>query len=275
MSIRALLLVPLVAACVGNIQRSARVPHPAVPLQSGQPLGAPVELSGGLSNVTDLVAPRVGDATQAVEVPSTQMRDEFRIKVRDRAQVALIYERGFGGTSKMPDATQAPVGPGDVEGYGASFGYSFETDRPGFSVGTTVEVMGWSVPYVEYTTCTNCVGNVTIVDHGTANPMTLGIGIEPSYKTGAVTLFGGVFARNHPTTLRKELDTDVTFSDGGDVKNGPFNAIVHAGIEVELSPQVSALVVLHQDLVADPVRYGPGIGVALSARLGDPVAHPR
>lgn len=267
---RALLVVlPFAAACVGNIQRSARVPHPAVPLQSGQPLAAPVELSGGLSNVTDVVAPRVGDPTQAVEVPSTQMRDELRFKLRDRAQLGLIYERGFGATSKMPDSTQAPVGPGDVAGYGMSFGYSFETGTPGFAVGTTVELMGWTVPYVEYTTCTNCVGNITIVDHGTANPMTLGIGIQPSYKSGAITLFGGVFARNHPTTLRKEMNTDVTFSDNGDVQGGPFNAIANVGIELELAKQVSALVLVHQDLVSDPVRYGPGIGVALSGRIGE------
>jgi len=31
-------------------------------------------------------------------------------------------------------------------------------------------------------------------------------------------VFGGGFARNHPTTLRKELNTDVTFSDNGDVQ---------------------------------------------------------
>src|SRR5262245_3273842 len=68
MSIRLLLVLalPAVTACVGNIQRSARVPHPGVPLSSGQPLDTRAEFAAGLSNVTDVMKPRVGDATQAV-----------------------------------------------------------------------------------------------------------------------------------------------------------------------------------------------------------------
>lgn len=260
-------ILPLFAACVGNIQRSARVPHPAVPLASGQPLGAPVEASAGLSNVADLIAPQVGNPTQAVEVPSTQMRDELRLRLRQRGQLALIYERGFASTSKQPDSTQAPVGPGDVEGYGVSFGYSFATSIPGLSIAATFEVMAWSVPWVEYQTCTNCIGNVTILEHGRANPMSLGLGLAQSYRRGPVTLFGGVFARNHPTTLRKEYHTDITFSDG-EVRDGPLNVLLHAGAELELNKTFSTLFVVHQDLTADPVRYGPGFGLALSARLG-------
>ena len=265
----ALLVVPGLAGCVGNIQRSARVPHPGVPLRSGQPLETPAELSAGLSNVTDVVKPSVGDASQAVEVPSTEMRDEVRFRLGRRADLALIYEHGFGSTSKQPDRTQAPVGRGDVHGYGASAGYSFETRTPGLSIGTLIEVMGWSVPYVEYVTCTNCIDSpYTIMDHGRANPLTLGIGIAPSYRSGKVTVFGGGFARNHPTTFRKELNTDVTFSDGGDVENGPFNLLLHAGVEVELGRYLSAIVILHQDVIANPVQYGPGIGIALTGRIG-------
>ncbi len=235
-SLRALVLIlPLAAGCVGNIQRSARVPHPSVPLSSGQPLGAPAEVSAGLSSVTDLVKPAVGNASEAVEVPATQMRNELRFRIAPRAQLALIYERGFASTTQQPDSTQAPVGPGDVTGYGASLGYSFATSTPGLAIGTTVELMGWTVPYVEYETCTNCIEPFTTVEHGTASPMTLGVGIAPTYRRGRMTYFGGAFARNHPTTLRKELNTDITFDDGdGDVRSGPFNLLLHAGVEVEL-----------------------------------------
>jgi hypothetical protein len=264
-----ILVLPAVTACIGNIQRSARVPHPGVPLSSGQPLDTQAELAAGLSNVTDVMKPRVGDASQAVEVPSTEMRDELRLRIGRRGQLGLIYERGFGATSKQPDPTQAPIGSGDVEGYGVSGGYSFETSTPGLSVGTTLEVIGWSVPYVEYTTCTNCPSMYTIVSHGRANPTTLGLGVAPSYRSGPVTVFGGLFARNHPTTQRKELNTDVTFSDHGDVQNGPLNVLLHAGVEIELAHRLSALLLVHQDVVADPVRYGPGIGVALTGRLGN------
>ena len=268
MSRLALFVLPVVAGCVGNIQRSARVPHPTVPLASGQPLAAPAEATAGLSNVTDLMQPRVGDATQAVEVPTTQARGDLRFKLH-RANIGLVYEHGFGTTAVRPDPTQAPVGDGDVRGYGLTTGYSFPTGVEGFAIGTTLETVLWSVPYVEYVTCTNCVDpTYTTVDRGRANPMTIGLGVTPSYKTGSVTLFGGAFARNHPTTQRKELHTDVTFSDDGDVQDGPMNLLVHAGIEVELQKWLSALALVHQDLTASPVRYGPGIGVALVARLG-------
>jgi hypothetical protein len=261
-------VVPVLAGCVGNIQRSARVPHPGVPLRSGQPLETPAEFSAGLSNVTDVVKPRVGDSSQAVEIPGTEMRDELRFRLGKRAEASLIYEQGFGSTTQQPDSTQAPVGHGDVHGYGLAGGYTFATATPGLSIATTLEFMSWSVPYVEYETCTNCASPFTVINHGRANPVTLGVGIAPSYRAGKLTLFGGGFARNHPTTERKELNTDVTFSDNGDVQNGPFNLLLHVGIEVELQRWLSALFIVHQDVVANPVRYGPGFGLALTARLG-------
>jgi len=263
------LVVPLVAGCIGNVQRSARVPHAAVPLNSGQPLGAPAEASAGLSNVTDVIKPRVGDPSQAVEIPATQMRNELRLRIRDRAQLGFIYEHGFGATSQKPDETQAPVGDGDVMGAGMSFGYSIETSTPGLSIGTTVELMQWSVPYVEYETCTNCLGNIMVIDHDRATPMTLGVGVSPSFRRGTVTVFGGAFARNHPTTQRKSHNVGVIFDeDDGDVKPGTFNVLLHVGVEVELQRWLSALLLINQDLMAAPVQYGPGIGIALNARLG-------
>src|SRR5262249_19071697 len=122
----AVLALPL-AACIGNVQRAARVPHPSVPLESGQALTTPADITAGLANVTDIVKPRVGDATQAVEVPSTEARGEARLRIHDRGWISAIYEHGFGATSKQPDPTQAPVGKGDVEGFGLGFGYSFKT----------------------------------------------------------------------------------------------------------------------------------------------------
>jgi hypothetical protein len=269
MSIRLLAVLPVLAGCLtGNVQRSARVPHPGVPLSSGQPLVTTAELSAGLSNAVDVRAPRVGNASQAVEVPSTEMRDELRIRLGQRGTLNVIYENGFASTSQKPDPTQAPIGSGDVHGYGASVGYSFPTEQPGLWIGTTVETMVWSLPYVEYQTCTSedCTGTDTIIAHGRAYPMTFGLGITPSYRKGAITVFGGLFGRNHPSALRKEMN--VRFGDEDSVTSGPFNLLFHAGIEIELADRLSALVLLHQDVIADPLRYGPGIGIALTGRIG-------
>lgn len=277
MSIRLLAALPVLtcfAGCfTGNIQRSARVPHPGVPLSSGQPLATAAELSAGLSNATDVMAPRVGNASQSVEVPSTEMRDELRLQVGRRGTLSLLYEDGFAATSHKPDATQAPIGGGDVRGYGVSYGYSFETSTPGLSVGTTFETMVWSLPYVQYETCTSgpdggvdCPSMTTTISHGRAYPMTIGLGVTPSYRSGAVTVFGGLFGRNHPSTTRKEMN--VVLDGGDDVRSGPFNLLIHAGIELQLADRISALVLIHQDITADPVQYGPGIGIAIAGRIG-------
>lgn len=270
MSIRLLAVLPILASCrTGNVQRSARVPHPGVPLSSGQPLATPAELSAGLSNATDVMAPRVGNASQAVEVPGTEMRDELRLRLGQRGALSLIYEEGFGSTSHKPDPTQAPVGGGDVRGYGVSLGYALPTSTPGLSFGLTFEHMVWSLPYVEYQICTSegCSGETTIIAHGRANPMTFGLGVAPSYRMGAITVFGGLFGRNHPTAIRKEMG--VRLDDDDSVSSGPFNLLFHAGLELELADRLSAVLLIHQDVIADPLRYGPGIGIALTGRIGN------
>lgn len=264
---RGLLFVLLVTTgCVGQVQRSARVPHPTVPMSSGQPMTSTAELTAGLGNLADFIKPGVGDATQAVEVPGTEMRDELRFRVGRDASLGVMYDQGFASTSHKPDPTQAPIGKGDVHGYGVLFDYAIPTATPGFSIATHVELATWSTPYVEYKTCDFCQG--TTVEHGRANPVTLGIGVTPSYRTGAVTVFGGLFARNHPTTTRKDADVLFDVSDDGDVHNGPFNLLVEAGVEVALNDWLSALAVVHQDTIRDPVSYGPGVGLALTAKLG-------
>ena len=268
-SIRVVLVaLPVIAGCTGNIQRAARVPHPSVPLSSGQPVDGTVELAAGFSNVTDVVAPTVADHTQAVEVPSTQLRWELAFRAGQRTRLAAIYEYGLGSTSQRPDATQAPIGRGNVRGYGTSVEHAWETSRPGLLISGTVETMVWSLPYVEYTTYTGdgASGNVFIT-HGRANPITFGFGIAPSYRIGRLTVFGGAFARNHPTTERKEIGVDIP-SHSGDVESGPFNLLLDAGLEVELDSWLSALVVVHQDVIASPLGYGPGVGIALIGRTG-------
>ncbi|MBP9089098.1 MAG: hypothetical protein KBG15_23455, partial [Kofleriaceae bacterium] len=263
-----LTVVPLVAACVGNVQRSARVPHPAVPNSTGQPMSSQADLSLGASSITDLVAPAVGDPTQAVEVPSTQVRGEFRLRATENAFVGVVHERGFASTSKQPDTTQAPVGKGDVLGYGVVVGGSVQTSVPELRVGLVGEFMIWNVPYVEYQTLTpGFVGNYTIIERGTDSVATLGLGVSPSYHVGQFTAFGGVFARNHPTTLRKEFDTSLI--DGGDVEEGPFNILLDAGVAYDFTKQLTGSLTINQNLTADPVKYGPGLQFALTAKLGE------
>jgi hypothetical protein len=61
---------------------------------------------------------------------------------------------------------------------------------------------------------------------------------------------------------------NVALDDSDDVRSGPFNLLVHAGVELQLADRLSALVLIHQDFTADPIQYGPGIGVAIAGRIG-------
>ena len=264
-----MLLLAIAGGCyvpVYQVQRNARVPHAAVPLRTAQPLAGPVELTLGASNAGDLMEPSQGNQQSADEVPSRQVRGELRIRLRERGELALVHEHGFGSSSQRLDATQAPVGDGDVFGTGGAIRYAAEL-APGWSLGLEAEVLVWTVPYVEYRTCVeNCPpGPMTTVEHGTSNATTLGLGMTPSYKAGRATVFGGVFVRNHPTITRKETEYYDLHSD--DVEDGPANVLLHAGVGYELGGGISALVLLHQNVSHDPVIYGPGVGVALSASL--------
>ena len=92
--------------------------------------------------------------------------------------------------------------------------------------------------------------------------LTLGFGLTPSYRFGRTTLFGGIYWRNHPTIERK--GEEFSESNHEDVDSGPANMLLHAGVSVQLGKSITGLVLVHQDVTPDPVRYGPGILTAFS-----------
>jgi len=263
-----LLLVGCVPLPVYAVQRNARVPHAAVPLRTGQPLAGPVEVTVGASNAGDLQQTSPGHRQSADEIPTRQGRAGMRFRLGGRGELALIHEHGFDSSSRQIDPTQAPVGDGDVFGSGAAGRYAIEL-APELSLGVDLEVLGWHVPWVEFRTCVqNCPpDSMTTVEHGADTVTTVGFGLTPSYKTGRATAFGGVFVRNHPTITRKGTEVFDDIDGDGDVEGGPANWLVHAGVAYELGSGVSALLLVHQDLTRDPVAYGPGVGLALSASL--------
>jgi hypothetical protein len=46
-----------------------------------------------------------------------------------------------------------------------------------------------------------------------------------------------------------------------------MNVLLHAGAAYRFGGSLTAMVVINQDLIQDPVHYGPGLGFALSAAL--------
>jgi len=270
--VRPFVLLVVLVGCVPlpvyAVQRNARVPHAAVPLRTGQPLAGPVEVTVGASNAGDLQQASAGNHQSADEIPTRQGRAELRFRLGQRGELALIHEHGFDGSSRQIDPTQAPVGNGDVFGTGFAGRYAIEL-APEWSLGVELEMLGWHVPWVEFRTCVeNCPPNpMTTVEHGADTVATIGFGLTPSYKTGPFTAFGGLFVRNHPTITRKDKEVFDDIDGDGDVEGGPANLLLHAGFAYELGGGVSALVLVHQDVTRDPVAYGPGVGLALSASL--------
>lgn len=265
-------LVACVPPPVYRVQRTARVPHPAVPLRTGEPLDGPIELSVGMNSVGDAVEPELKDTQAAIEVPSQQMRGEVRARLgREgaRGELAAIYEQSLEGSMHALDPTQAPVSEGQPTGLGLATRYSFATGVSGFSIGTGIEVMTWSIPYVEYRTCVAyCEENAAPemqTSHGTENVGTFGFALTPTYRTGNLAIYAGAYTRRHPTIERKGTEQYVDTGYDEDVAGGTYNWMVHAGVEYRL-PVISFLATVQQDLTAAPVQYGPTFGFAIALR---------
>lgn len=258
----------VVAGCVPppvyRVQRSARVPRPTVPLRTGEPLAGPIELTLGASSLAQIKKP-TGSEDKAMELPDHQVRGELRIRI-GRGEIAMVHERAVGRSTKL-DETQADVeGSGQPWAAGTAIRYAIQPRGAPWSIGLELELLSWMVPYTEVRTCVeNCEGVDPYQEiHSRSGEMTVGFGITPAYRIGRWTVFGGVFARNHPTIVRKGDELFETNFE--DTEGGPMNTLVHAGAAVRFGA-FTALLLVNQNLDRDPVFYGPGIGLALSASI--------
>ena len=266
----ALLLLLMFAACLPpptyRVQRDVRVAHATAPLWSGSPMQGPVEVSAGASNLVDARAPKIGDdPTIASEVPSTQLRGELRFRFARYGQIAVIHDHAVGSTYRALDPTQAPVDHDTALSLGLAVRGAIPVEEvPGLSLGLGFEAVEWWLPYVEYRSCVqNCEGvPVQEMTTGTDTLIEPAFHVVPSYRSGPWTLFAGIYATPHARVERKGTEYSATDYDSEITRSG-FNFIAHAGAEVTFG-YVSVLAQVQQDLVSDPVDYGPSLGVALA-----------
>lgn len=264
------------AGCSTYVEhRAALVPH-AAPVQNiGQPNEHRVGASVGASNIVDLAAPTAGDPNAGVAIPSRQLRGSLLLAITRNLTLGFVREHGLASSAQPVKSTLPPLDGRSLVGGGATLSYSFETGSP-WRIGLSLEILGWSAPYVEYSTCIDFCGGdpYTIVTRDTTAVMTAGLGIVPSYRFQDWTFFGGVTARNHPTIEEKVISNG--FST--DVEDGPFNAIIHGGVAYNASDRVRFVVEMHQTVTRDPVVYAPGIGfsveVGIGPRMPKPVPRP-
>lgn len=251
-----------------SVRRAALVPHAMPSTSSGHPLERATEVSFGADTLAAPIGPSEGDPEAGLHVPTHQVNAGFRVKPTEKFDVGVIYERGFNSGSRSLADDQPDVPRGDAAGYGVSMRYSGETSNDKLRVGLRLDLLSYSVPYVEYRTCiSNCtMFDETEIDEGTAIVPGFAFAITPSYRTGRVTVFGGLTVGNHPTVDKAGMETG--YDGGSDVEVGPLNYVASVGADVAISDNVRASLVVYQPLSQAPVSYGPTLAAGLKIPLG-------
>lgn len=274
-------LLSLMALSLGcqtySVRRSALVPNAAAPARSGEPARGVMELGLSTPRAVSLASPKEGDGANAgLYLPRTQVTGELRIPARGLSpdlDLGAIYDLGLrnGATAITPD--QPKPDRGDVMGLGASIFYAPEVS-PGFRLGVGAALLLYTIPYIEYRTCIdNCAGlEFTDIEKGSSTISSYRVSLHPSYRVGNVRYFGSITARNHPTNTKGEITNDPFFDSDDEVRSGPTNIIVAAGIEVDFG-KLRGLVQVIQPLTQDPVDYAPTVGLGLALPLGVRSSH--
>ena len=271
--VRSMILVVPLSACLNSTymqHQSALVPRATSLPTDGQPMQNTAELSLGASNLGELRRPTAGDPDTGDAVPAVQLRGSIAARAMQNLALYAIYERGLASTAIAAQTSDPKINNGDVVGYGIGWAYSIETSTPGLRIGFANEIVSWSIPWIQYTSCTMMcsVPGATNISNGTSTVPVFALAVVPSYKRGRVTVFGGITGRNHPNVVNK-LTTD--FPMDPEVDMGPVDLLAHVGVAIEIVAGLRASVIVNQDIVGDPVRYGPGF----AALLAIPLARPR
>jgi len=225
-----------------------------------------------------LTAPRqVPDANAGLYIPRYQVGGGARFRLTRTLDVGVLWDYGLDKGSAAIRDDLPEVNNGNVYGGGASVYYAPSIGDPRFSLGLGLDVMSYSVPYVEYASCvtTNCAQPFESIKRDRGSVLVGAVAITPSYRISPrLAAFAGVTARNHPTIPRSSLETASQRNDNP-VEVGPVNVIVNAGLEYTFANGVRALAHVFQPVYAGPVRYGPTLGALLSIPLHRDARRPR
>jgi len=259
------------AACsTYTVRKSALAPHITPPMRNGQNLmGAAAEAAVGTSAVARASDPVEGpDANAGLYIPRVEVTAALRKRISEDMDLGLLYDHGFRRGAIATSEDQPEPNNGSVYGGGVTGFYSVPTGTPGLRVGIGLDLLMYSVPYVEYRTCVDFCGSepYSRVDHDRDSIGVYSLAVIPSYHTGRITLFGGGTVRNHPTIEKGSIEGPLDSDD--EVDSGPPNFILSGGIDVELGQGIRAMAIVYQPMDKDPVDYGPTLGLGLTLPLG-------
>jgi len=275
MSLRRL-AIPLLlcsAACsTYTVRKSALAPHMAPPMRNGQNLmGSAAEAAVGASAMARTADPVEGpDANAGLYIPRVEVTAALRKRISADMDLGLLYDHGFRRGAIATSEDQPEPNNGSVYGGGVTGFYSVPTGTPGLRVGVGLDLLVYSVPYVEYRTCVDFCGSepYSRVDHDRDNIGVYSLAVIPSYSTGRVTVFGGGTVRNHPTIDKGSIEGPLEIDSDDEVDSGPPNFILSGGIDVELGQGIRAMAIVYQTMDKDPVDYAPTLGIGLTLPLG-------
>lgn len=270
------LFAALATGCVWptyEVRRSAFVPHLVPPARSGQPPAGRVQLAGYDSTVIVPVDPvEAPNANSGLYVARHQIGGGARIRVGESSfDVGPEVEVGLPADA-MRTSEDAPGQPeGATWGSGISMQYAIplgDMMRLGIAGGFLL----YTVPYREIATCiSGCSSGYE--ESGRHFVPVYSLSLLPSVRVNrSLVAFGGVTFRNQPTNTGDAIETKEAFEsdDSAEVRAGPMNMIVAAGVEVDLGAGLKAFTQLAQPITRDPLAYGPSVGAGLSLALGEP-----
>ncbi len=268
-----LVIVLATTACTESVRRAALVPNMQPIQRSGQPIGdTAVELGVGSPTLVSTAEPKEAkDANAGIVLPRWEVNGALRARLTHNLDIGLIFDQGMkSGARKVNEDMPFPDN-GNVYGYGCSLFYSREVGDK-LDLGLGLDVAFYSIPYVEYRTCTgeDCIlGDYTIVFEDRDMVGVMALGVIPSYRVSEkLTLFAGATVRNHPTIEKSDVENSLDpLFDPEDVEAGPLNLVVSGGAEVQLGGGFKAMAYIFQPVTRDPVVYGPSFGLALAIPL--------
>jgi hypothetical protein len=248
------------AACSQySVRRAALVPNLAPTPRTGQPLDGQAELHLGTAHAVSIADPSTSENV-GVHVPRIDLNGAVRLRIGADTDIGFVYDEGFeaGSISVRPDQ---PTPSGNVRGGGVSVHTSFPI-APEWRLAFAADVLLYSIPYVEYRTCTNCMEAWTDISERRVATLVASLGVIGSWRRGPWTVFGGLTMRNHPTTRLSSVE--IFASSDEDVSAGPFNVIAAIGAEYAFGPGLRAQLQIYQPIAQDPVAYMPTIAVSFA-----------
>ena len=273
------LVLLLFAACVPTpvyaVRRSALVPHPQPPIETGRAPDHEVRLSG--YSATDVIAVKPvanAGANTGLYVARHNLGAKLDIRVLPRTWFSAIGQTSLLQGS-MAVATDAAMRPdqGNANGGGFEIGHAFVL-ADHVQLGVVAGMMEFEIPYYEQLHC------ISLCDHAvldytksdTEGVAIWSLALLPSYRDGSFTVFGGLTFRNHPTNTKLTTEDSYVMPYDADqnIREGPIYPIADFGVEWAANDYLRLLALVHQPLRSSLVSYGPAVAIAASIDLPTP-----